>query len=184
MIRYLQYTPDGEHLLSVSADRVLKIWNLKNGREGMSLPQAGTGQHLGPDGKVIGIRHDRTVSFYTAEEPGPVHSYTETARINAFTFTKDRLVLGIGGTITISDLETKREILSIKGHTGTIKAIAFSPDGRILATGSADHTILLRDSFPWRKNELPGSDELSSAERMELYKRQYWEQRIAHLTNR
>ncbi|MFJ5069220.1 cytochrome D1 domain-containing protein [Kitasatospora sp. NPDC088556] len=36
------------------------------------------------------------------------------------------------------------------GHTGTVTAVAYAPDGRTLATGSADHTVKLWDTTTHR----------------------------------
>jgi hypothetical protein len=44
------------------------------------------------------------------------------------------------------DLAAEKEIQVLKGHRGPISTLAFSPDGKLLATGSYDTTVLLWDT--------------------------------------
>ena len=43
-------------------------------------------------------------------------------------------------TAKISDAETGNEALTLKGHANSVWAVAFSPDGRRIVTGSRDQT--------------------------------------------
>ena len=47
------------------------------------------------------------------------------------------------GTAKLWDLATGREVLTLFGHDLVVNAVAFSPDGRFLATVSADGTVAL-----------------------------------------
>jgi WD40 repeat protein len=36
-----------------------------------------------------------------------------------------------------------KEIQTLKGHSNTVKSVAFSPDGKSIASGSFDNTVIL-----------------------------------------
>ncbi|MEO0685115.1 MAG: hypothetical protein AAFY76_08750 [Cyanobacteria bacterium J06649_11] len=43
--------------------------------------------------------------------------------------------------IKLWDLNTKQEIYTLKGHSGKVNSLVFSPDGKTLFSGSEDNTI-------------------------------------------
>jgi WD40 repeat protein len=47
--------------------------------------------------------------------------------------------------VVVWDCKTGRLLTRLDGHTGAITCIAFSPDGRRIATGSADKTAVIWD---------------------------------------
>jgi WD40 repeat protein len=51
---------------------------------------------------------------------------------------------GMDGSVELWDLAT-RQATVLNGHTGGVNALAFSPDGHALATGSVDTTVRLWD---------------------------------------
>src|SRR6516162_4943192 len=53
------------------------------------------------------------------------------------------LSVGCRGRVTPSDVATGKERATLKGHTEVVTSVAYSPDGKTLASGSRDKTIKL-----------------------------------------
>lgn len=86
------------------------------------------------------------VNFAHADLTQCVFTQT-TGDILSATFSPDntRLATGIDNDIVLWHLNQGRQELNLKGHTAWVVSIAFSPNGKWLASGSNDHTIRLWD---------------------------------------
>ena len=77
----------------------------------------------------------------------------------AIAFSSDGQSLAVASSIGVwlYDVATFRE-LALLGHRSVVNSVSFSSDGKILASGSYDGTILLWDMSPYITSQSPTSD--------------------------
>src|SRR6185437_1364833 len=116
------FSPDSKHLATGSRDRKARIWDVLSGRE-LGQPfehgDAVTSVAFSPDGK----------SLATGAEDGT---------------TPDGKPLR--GKARIWDFEGRRVRKELDDHSGSVTSVAFSVDGKSLATGFQDSTAWLWDT--------------------------------------
>jgi WD40 repeat protein len=76
----------------------------------------------------------------TRKEPMELRQSTNCLTV-ALSRDGQRLAASADWNVKLYDVQRGREIATLEGHKGRIRALAFSPDGQTLATGSADKTI-------------------------------------------
>lgn len=172
---HLAIANQGRYLAATSrTPAVVVIWDLTTSQVAKRLAstEKGRAKAMGfsPDGLTLVWEQDASICVWDTQtwEPigfltvnSPTAEHEETLRYHP---RGGRLAACLqDGTVRLWDTTTKREVLRLN----SLGPMAFSPDGRTLATGNGP-TVVLRHAFPWREEEYPGTAEMALEHRIQL----------------
>ncbi len=142
------YSADSKTLV-IGGQQVPRFFDVATGKE-QTLPGGGHGGAVSAlmvsaDGKTIVSRGAEGVLRAWDTAGKEVHQIAETNGTSAVGFSPDGKLVALGnndGTVRLLDLADGKEKRQWKAHQGTIATLAFSADGKKLATrGSYDGTL-------------------------------------------
>jgi WD40 repeat protein/energy-coupling factor transporter ATP-binding protein EcfA2 len=166
-INSVSYSPDGKRIASGSDDKTIKIWDLKgNIIQSLEIDKAYiTSVHYSPDGKILASATDDNSVVLWKENKGKFELFKKILhsnilpgnRVKAVSFSPDGKSLasaGWDGIIKIWDLngiliKSKSLETSCRKSQGStigekkLTSISFSSDGKTIAVGSLDNSIVL-----------------------------------------
>ena len=148
------FSPDGR-LLAISSWDAARVWEVAKGKEVLHLPGVAGKLAFTPDGKKVaacGLKSVRLWDVRTGREVCQLQRTRGRAwgRYGAPAFSLDGKKLALneyGSGIGIWDAATGKPLLGVDGHRVDVSLLAFSPDGKSLASGgsSGEGTLLVWD---------------------------------------
>ncbi len=150
------FSPDGKVIASGdSYNRSIKLWDAATGKQLRTLEGYKSGVSsvvaFSPDGKVIasGDYYNRTLKLWDAATGKQLRLLASAVRSVAFSPDGKTLASGgsADGTIKLWDAATGSQLRSLEGDSSFVGlVVAFSPDGKVIASGSEDGSIQLWDA--------------------------------------
>jgi WD40 repeat protein len=139
----LEYSADGRQLAG-AAPGAIRIWDATNGKELHSIAgpaQIVLGLAFHPDGHQLATTSgDGLLTLWDVDSGKALHKLPTSAVI-CVTYSPDGRRLASGGgdnTVQLWDSQTGEQLATLRGHIGAVWSLAYSGDGKILATASGN----------------------------------------------
>ena len=165
VVLYVCFSPDGKTLASSGSHGTIKVWDVATGKNTATLQT-----HSSPCFPRV-FCHDGNALVWNDDPSESIGQSSDHVRIKRWDIAteKSTSILDVNGhalygefspdgkivallnaspdskRIRLYDLDTGRNTFVLDGHSKTILAMAFSPDGKNLATGGVDTTIKIWD---------------------------------------
>jgi FOG: WD40 repeat len=150
-LNFTAFSPDRKFLAACGYEGTIQLWDSTTNKPVRTLKHPGGAYEVAfsTDGR-LGSSGGGTVRVWDPTNGELVRSFADTQQ---FAFQPNGPLIATASTkdfsVQLWNVSSGRMVHSFQDHTDAIAGLTFSPDGRILAAGSRDHSVRLWSVTPY-----------------------------------
>ena len=150
----MSFSRDAKYLVTGGKDKAIRVWDAVTHDEVMKIDGAGGSVSLSPDTKRLISADGNDIYVWDASSGEKLMTLSgHESEIWSISYSPDgsRIVSGgLDKTVRLWNADTGAEIMTLRGHGDSplvagfispVASVAFSPNGKLIASGSYDYTV-------------------------------------------
>nr|XP_023423505.1 POC1 centriolar protein homolog B isoform X2 [Cavia porcellus] len=157
-VRSVDFSADGQYLVTASEDKSIKVWNMYRQRFLYSLYRHTHWVRcakFSPDGRlIVSCSEDKTVKIWDTTNKQCVNNFSDSVGFaNYVDFNPSGTCIASAGsdhTVKIWDIRVNKLLQHYQVHSGGVNCVSFHPSGNYLITASSDASLKILDLLEGR----------------------------------
>src|SRR6266849_1972687 len=146
VVTAVSFSPNGKTLASADSSGTIKLWDLGTGKETWTIPSKKVligCIAFNPDGKLLAAGGVKSLKICEVSSGNELRTFVIKTELYSVAWSPDGKWFcssDLDGNVRVWDVKTWNEDAALTVHSDSVMSVAFSPQGKLLASAGSDRT--------------------------------------------